>query len=278
MDLGRFRNKILTQARYAYKINEYFYAIKNVYRKSITGRLVFTLGGILNPTERLHNLELIANVEVLSRKAHFEAILFAIKNGGHGKYFSDRFELLTYALSQVTVNGEIVEYGVARGVSLIHIAKHINLTHAGAEVSQSLVHGFDSFEGLPEDWEQPGNPKGSYALERSELEAISFPSNVRIHKGTFDQTIPSFIKEIGDNLISFLHIDSDLYTSAKIVLKMLKNKIVSGTIIVFDEYYGYHGWEKGEFKAFDEFIKSSDVKFEYIAFNIVGEQVAIRIL
>ena len=49
---------------------------------------------------------------------------------------------------------------------------------------------------------------------------------------------------------SFLHIDSDLYSSARTVLFLLHEQIVSGTIIEFDEYFNYPNWKQHEYKAF----------------------------
>lgn len=52
-----------------------------------------------------------------------------------------------------------------------------------------------------------------------------------------------------------------------------------GTIIVFDEYYGYPAFKKHEFKAFQEFINTrEDLSFRYLAYNPVHEQVVIKII
>ena len=54
---------------------------------------------------------------------------------------NSRWELLTYALAS-RGKGLICEFGVSTATTLKFIAK---------EVAPELVHGFDSFEGLPED-------------------------------------------------------------------------------------------------------------------------------
>ena len=48
------------------------------------------------------------------------------------------------------------------------------------------------------------------------------------------------------------------------------------TIIVFDEYFGFTGWRMGEWKAWQEFVPTSGVKYEDIGFANV--RVAVRIL
>jgi hypothetical protein len=42
-----------------------------------------------------------------------------------------------------------------------------------------------------------------------------------------------------------------------------------------DEYFGYRGWKIGEFKAWQEFIATSGLSYEYIAF--CDEPVAVLI-
>jgi len=57
----------------------------------------------------------------------------------------------------------------------------------------------------------------------------------------------------------------------------LNENIVKGTVIVFDEYLGYPGWQNGEYKAFVEFSKKYKKNFKYLSSNIPGEQVAVVI-
>ena len=54
--------------------------------------------------------------------------------------------------------------------------------------------------------------------------------------------------------------------------------LVPGTIIMFDEYYNYSGWEEGEYKAFMEFTAKHQIRFEYIGYIRKGSQVAVKIL
>lgn len=55
----------------------------------------------------------------------------------------------------------------------------------------------------------------------------------------------------------------------------LKERIVPGTIILFDEFYNYTGWEHGEYKAFSEFIAATGKSFSYLGYG--QEQVAVII-
>jgi hypothetical protein len=75
-----------------------------------------------------------------------------------------------------------------------------------------------------------------------------------------------------------MHIDCDLYQSTKTIFSLLADYIKAGTIIHFDEYYNYSGWEMHEHKAFEEFIKQQNLKYEYIAYNAMHQQVTVKIL
>src|SRR5215470_5793105 len=57
--------------------------------------------------------------------------------------FESQRDLIEFALSAVKIDGHYMEFGVFRGGSIRFIARHV-----GARV----VHGFDSFEGLPAPW------------------------------------------------------------------------------------------------------------------------------
>lgn len=179
-------------------------------------------------------------------------------------YYADKQHVMDFALSQVRISGTYCEFGVYRGKSVNHIAR---------KVSQP-VHAFDSFEGLPEDW-SVRHSKGLFALDSIPV----FEKNVIVHKGWFEDTLPGFVSEYREKA-AFIHIDSDLYSSAKSVLHWMDDRIIPGTILLFDEYFNYPFWEHHEFKAFREFVESNGVKYEYLCYcsSSYGSNVAIRIL
>ena len=100
--------------------------------------------------------------------------------------------------------------------------------------------------------------------------------NVRLHKGWFDATLPKFLEsETGP--VRFLHVDSDLYSSANCVLTLLEKRIVTGTVIQFDEYLNYPGWQRHEYKAFAEFCERTGMKYRYLAFASSDQAVSVKI-
>jgi hypothetical protein len=160
--------------------------------------------------------------------------------------------LLADALDHCSVDGLVLEFGVYRGDSLRRIAQR-----AGRE-----VHGFDSFEGLPEDWTH-FQKRGRFSLDGA---PPSFEeTNVQLHAGWFDRTLPAFLAT-HPGAVRFLHVDCDLYSSTRTVLDLLAPRIVPGTVIVFDEYLNYPGWEQHEFRAFQEFITNTGRRYRYLAF------------
>ena len=161
-------------------------------------------------------------------------------------------------------SGLIAEFGVATGRTINHIARL---------KPKDIIHGFDSFEGLPEDWTSR-MPKGFF--RRTAVPTVR--ENVELHVGWFDITLPGFKAKYGDTPLQLLHIDSDLYSSAVTILNTLKDNIVPGTVIIFDEYINYPGWELDEFKAWQEHIAKHNVDYDYIGRVSRHQKVAIRVI
>ena len=72
------------------------------------------------------------------------------------------------------------------------------------------------------------------------------------------------------------HVDCDTFESAQFVLQTTSKRLVKGSIIVFDDYYGYPNWKEGEYKAWKNVCRKNKIKYEYIAF--ADMQVAVEIL
>ena len=158
-------------------------------------------------------------------------------------------------------DGLVLEFGVRFGTSIRQIA---------ALVDQE-VHGFDSFEGLPEAWHHL--PKGSYSTKGV---IPSVQENVILHIGLFEETLPGFVEKFQDP-IRFINIDCDIFSSTKTVLDFLAGQITHGTVIVFDEYIGNENWREDEFKAFQEAVLRYDWEYEYLCFSFMTKQVVVRI-
>lgn len=146
----------------------------------------------------------------------------------------------------------ILEFGVYKGFTLSIIKEVFG--------DDYQYFGFDSFEGLPEDWEGTPCMKGHFSTD-GEIPDIE---GVKFFKGWFEDTIPEYLKEA--DTIALLHVDSDLYSSAKTIFDNLHPYIKPGTLIAFDEWcYNFDmNCNDHEQKAFYEYVEKYDLKYEFI--------------
>jgi hypothetical protein len=138
-------------------------------------------------------------------------------------------------------------------------------------LTDQAIYGFDSFEGLREDWKGWENPKGTFSLHGA---LPQVPANVRLIKGCFDETLPSFLREHPEPF-GFVHIDCDTYEATAVVLQLAGDRFQKGTVVVFDEYFGYRGWRMGEFKAWQEFVAARGLSYKYLAYGDYAVSVMI---
>lgn len=197
----------------------------------------------------------------LNLEAKAQTLEYIKANMADAPFFEKHPALVDFALGQVDKPGLTLEFGVGRGKTMRWIAPQVDGT----------VYGFDSFEGIQEYWN--GNPVGSFA--QSKLPKV--PDNVEFVVGYFDAVLPGFLEEHAEP-VAFLHVDCDLYSSTVTIFDALGERLQPGAIVLFDEYYNFHRWQQHEFKAFQEFVEKSGLKYEYIAFSVTGQQVAVRVL
>jgi hypothetical protein len=165
-------------------------------------------------------------------------------------------DVLRDALGRAEVPGLTLEFGVATGFTLRELVQH-----------RKPVYGFDSFEGLPESW-RAGYREGAFAQSAPQIEGAE------LVVGWFDQTLPGFLED-HQGPISFVHMDADLYSSTKTIFDLAFDRFVPGSVIVFNEYFNYPGWQQHEHKAFLEFLDAYPGGFEYLNYNAIHEQVSV---
>ena len=131
----------------------------------------------------------------------------------------------------------------------------------------SSLHGFDSFEGLPEAWDS-SRPEGTFSV--GSVAPTFDDARVSVHKGWFSDTLPAFT--LPDHDVLVVNLDADLYSSTMLVLRTLRDALRPGTILIFDEFCDrFH-----ELKAFEEFLAATHMRFRFIGGTENLEHVAFE--
>ncbi|MEM8654254.1 MAG: class I SAM-dependent methyltransferase [Pseudomonadota bacterium] len=188
-----------------------------------------------------------------------QAMLFRQKERG-------RVFAITRAIKNGVKDGLFVEFGVAEGGGCRTFGKILGRNGL-------TMTGFDSFEGLQEDWTgiQTGRAAGAFSTGGA---LPKVPDNVTLVKGWVQDTLPGYLKEHKGRAFGFIHMDMDTYTPTAYAMKAVKKHLRKGTVILFDELYGYPGWRHHEYKALTETLDDKD--YTYISF--APESVAIEML
>lgn len=172
---------------------------------------------------------------------------------------NSKHEVIKLSLEQATLDGYILEFGVRNGKSANYIA---DLR------PKSYIYGFDTFEGLPEDWvmsPRKTHKKGAFGLNKKGI-LPEHRKNATWIKGLFQDTLKDW-RNKHPGIVSFIHIDSDTYSACKYVLSTLNDQLVPQTIILLDDLYSwgmekepkhYTNWKDGEWKALNEWIDEYD--------------------
>ena len=202
-------------------------------------------------------------IKTVKEKSQLQSLLSGITNGKEllqewidldpvyvGKRTSADYEQsihkhLLDSVKKVTVDGHWCEFGVRQGRSLNWLID---------EYPGQVIHAFDSWEGLPEEWNH-----GTGIVAGMSCDPPVVPDHIQLHKGWFKDTLPVWKQENTDT-IGFLHMDADIYSSTKEVLVSLNNQIVPGTVITFDEFCNFRlsgkmrKWQDQEFLALVEWL------------------------
>ncbi len=146
---------------------------------------------------------------------------------------------------------DYLEFGVFQGASMRHWLE-LNRHEA------SRFYGFDSFEGLPEDW-RPGQGKGHF--DAGGLAPGIDDPRVEFIKGWFQDTVPAFSRCFAAKNRLVLHLDGDLYGSAMLPLVHFTPFMAPGSLLIFDEFYD----REHEFKALTDWQRIYTKRFRIVA-------------
>lgn len=164
----------------------------------------------------------------------------------------DRNEIFEAVAEKIGLcNVLYLEFGVFQGESMRTWSRLL-------QNPASKLHGFDSFEGLPETWNAQ-HGRGTFSVDGAVPQIDD--SRVKFFKGWFNETLPLYTIPPHEQL--FVNVDCDLYSSSKAVLDYLRPHLSVGAYLYFDEFHH----REHELKAFDELLSETNMKFKPIAAN-----------
>ncbi|WP_431236972.1 class I SAM-dependent methyltransferase [Mycolicibacterium aichiense] len=154
-------------------------------------------------------------------------------------------------------------------------------TRLASDASGRTIYGFDTFEGLVEDWpieDELVVKRGTFSLSDPHTQRLmqdtgvglidGVPSplgrKVQFTKGSTYDTLAPFLADRPGIPIKLFHMDLDVYESCLHALETCKERFVIGSILVFDEYLVTNG----ELLAFYEFQKRYELEWHYRAWGL----------
>lgn len=222
----------------------------------------YILYKIVRAFYQLMDVGCVHPVRVLALRALEESADYIEAHMPEAIGFDTQKELLEFAVDAVAVEGHFLEFGVFRGGTVRRIAKRR---------PERKIHGFDSFEGLPEGWFGHNLAQGTFSTD-GKLPRV--PGNVALHKGWFDTSLPAWLAA-NPGPVAFVHNDSDLYSSAVTIFELMAPRLQPGTIVLFDEFFNYPGWKQHQVKAWNEFTEKHGIGYSFIGY--ARQQAAVRI-
>ena len=202
--------------------------------------------------------------DILMARAAEDSADFIADYLAHALLIGDTVKIRDLAIRRAPRDGLVLELGVYEGVGINQFADVL----ADRGDARTLF-GFDSFEGLSEDWF--GKALAARAFDRKGRPP-KVRTNVSLVTGWVEETLGPFLERHNER-VAFVHMDTDTYTPCRHALELLKPRLATGAIILFDEHHGYPNWRNGEFRALGEVLPPEC--YRYIAF--ATQQAAIQI-
>lgn len=191
--------------------------------------------------------------------------------------FIAKYELFKQILN---VEGAIVECGIRFGGGLMSFAQFSSIFEP-VNYTRKII-GFDTFSGFPSiskyelGSENPHAKKGGMKVNSfNDLEKcielydnnrfINHIPKIEMIKGDATKTIPKYLKENPQTIVSLLYLDFDIYKPTKTAIENIAPRMPKGSIIAFDELNNKN-W-KGETQALFETLGIKDLRIKRFNFE-----------
>lgn len=179
-----------------------------------------------------------------------------------------------YELFKMSQNlaGDIAEFGVFKGASLIRFASYMELFEYGKSRN---IYGFDVFDSFPETEYNEDKVKREAFIQSAGEQSISdvdlmevlqkkgIGDNVTLVKGDITKTLPEFLEKNPEKMFSLVNLDTDIYEPAEVILKYIYPRLVKGGILILDDY----GVFPGETLAVNQYFEDKEVTIRKFGFS-----------
>lgn len=169
------------------------------------------------------------------------------------------------------IQGDIVECGVFKGVSLIQFTTFSKMF----DVRPRAIVGFDTFDRFPPTSFSKDKRKrkafihdaGERSISKEQLRLVlkkkGLQRGVTLVEGDIRKTVPAYVVSHPHCQIALLNLDTDIYEPAVTILEHLYPRIIKGGVLVLDDY----GVFPGETKAVDDYFRGKGATIERFPYS-----------
>ena len=165
-----------------------------------------------------------------------------------------------------TTAGLVLDFGVMSGDSTLLLAEAL-------EGDLRNVWGFDAFEGIRDPWSKTDRPPGSMSLQGIAPHWLVDHPKVELVVGWVEDTLSEFLR-LNPGPVGMIHLDLDVYGPTHFVLSTVKPLLQRGGVLIFDDFFGFVGWQNHSARAFFEVFHDS----EWSCLAISPQQAVFKLL
>jgi Macrocin-O-methyltransferase (TylF) len=196
---------------------------------------------------------------LMRRDAVMDSFNYAKENMKGAYSFLDRFDGLALSIQEAgrrfPSRNRVLEFGVYKAGMINYQARRFPALQ---------FVGFDSFEGLQEQWSGMA-PAKTFDLG-GKLPKVR--PNVRLVKGWFAESVSRWKAENPSSDVPLLvHVDCDTYAATADVLQLCADYVEQGLVLHFDDYFGFPDWRTGGFKALQEISEERRWRLTYLSYG-----------